>query len=118
MLVGALTLADFQMAIVNGIEWIIIIAIIVVVIFGAKKIPELARIFGKAPSEFEKARLEAKKELQKIKDSGTNPEHDPLQDREKLESVAKTLGIDYSKLSDDELRSAIRTEINKNRNEA
>jgi sec-independent protein translocase protein TatA len=118
MLVAALTLADLQMAIVNGIEWIIIIAIIAVVIFGAKKIPELARSFGRASTEYEKARLEAKKELQKIKDHGTTPEADPLQNREKLESVAATLGIDYSQMSDDELRSAIRTEINKNRNEA
>lgn len=117
MLVSALALADFQMAIVNAIEWIAIIAIIAVIIFGAKKIPELARTFGRAPTEFEKGRLEAKKELQKIKDSGPTPEADPQQ-REKLESVAKTLGIDYSQMSDDELRSAIRTEINKDRNEA
>ncbi len=118
MLVTALTLAALQMAIVNALEWIIIIAIIAVVIFGAKKIPELARTFGRAPTEFEKARLEAKKELQKIKDSGTTPEVDPLQNREKLESVAMTLGIDHSQMSDDELRSAIRTEINKSRNKS
>ena len=118
MLVYALALADFQMAIVNAIELVIIIAIIAVVIFGAKKIPELARTFGRAPTEFEKGRIEAKKELQKIKDSGTTPEADSLQNREKLESVAKTLGIDYSQMSDNELRSAIRTEINKNRNDA
>jgi sec-independent protein translocase protein TatA len=112
MLERALALADLQMAVVNAIEWIIIIAIIAVVIFGAKKIPELARTFGRAPTEFEKARLEAKKELEKIKDSATT-EPNPLQDRERLESVAKTLGIDHSQMSDDELRSAIRTEINK-----
>jgi len=111
MLVTALT--DLQMAIVNATEWIIIIAIIAVIIFGAKKIPELARTFGRAPTEFEKARLEAKKELEKFKDSGTSTEGDPLQDREKLESVAKTLGIDHSQMSDDQLRSAIRAEINK-----
>jgi Sec-independent protein translocase protein TatA len=38
-----INLADLQMAIVNVVEGIIIIAIIAVVIFGAKKIPELAR---------------------------------------------------------------------------
>ena len=46
----------------GGYEWIFIILIIVVIIFGAKKIPELARSFGKATSEFEKARILAKKE--------------------------------------------------------
>ena len=46
----------------GGYEWIFIILIIVVIIFGAKKIPELARSFGKATSEFEKACILAKKE--------------------------------------------------------
>ena len=36
----------------GGYEWIFIILIIVVIIFGAKKIPELARSLGKATSEF------------------------------------------------------------------
>jgi len=53
-------LADLQMAIVSAVEGMIIIAIIPVVIFGAKKIPELARSFGRAPTEFEKARLKAR----------------------------------------------------------
>jgi len=114
MLERALALTDLQMAVVNALEWIIIIAIIVVVIFGAKKIPELARTFGRAPTEFEKARLEAKKELEKVKNSATDIESNPVHDREKLESVAKTLGIDHSQMSDDELRSAIRTKVNNN----
>ena len=44
-------------------EWIIIILVIVVIFFGAKKIPELARSMGRATSEFQKARIEAKKSL-------------------------------------------------------
>ena len=43
-----------------GYEQIIIVVIIVgALIFGAKKIPELARTFGKAKGEFEKGRLES-----------------------------------------------------------
>ena len=53
--------ANMSMLIPGGYEWIFIILIIVVIIFGAKKIPELARSFGKATSEFEKARIQAKK---------------------------------------------------------
>ena len=36
-----------------GYEWIFIIVIIVVIFFGVKKIPELARSFGKATAEYE-----------------------------------------------------------------
>jgi len=48
----------------------VIIAVVVIgaLIFGAKKIPELARTFGKAKGEFEKGRLESEKELKDFKD--------------------------------------------------
>jgi sec-independent protein translocase protein TatA len=118
---NGIALTDLQMAIVNATEWIIIIVIIAVVIFGAKKVPELARSFGRATTEFEKAKIEAKKELQRVKDLGTtattatSTTATNVQDREKLESVANTLGINYSEMSDDELRSAIQAEINKDK---
>ncbi|MGB9002351.1 MAG: twin-arginine translocase TatA/TatE family subunit [Nitrosotalea sp.] len=47
---------------------IIIVVVIAVLIFGAKKIPELARTFGKAKGEYEKGRIEADKELREFKD--------------------------------------------------
>ena len=51
-------------------EWnvVIVILIIGVLIFGVKKIPELARTFGKAKGEFEKGRIESEKELKDFKD--------------------------------------------------
>ena len=117
-----IALTDLQMAIVNAAEWIIIIVIIAVVIFGAKRVPELARSFGRATTEYEKAKIVAKKELQRVKDLGTTATTTTsttatnVQDREKLESVANTLGINYSEMSDDELRSAIQAEISKDKN--
>ena len=87
-------------------EWIIIIALIVLVFFGVRKIPELARSFGKASAEFEKARIEAKRELQQLKSQGNIG-------REKLESIADSLGIDYTNKNDTELRAAIEIELNK-----
>ena len=56
-----------QFAGLGGWEIPLIIVLIVVVFFGVKKIPELARSFGKATAEYEKARIEAKKELQQLK---------------------------------------------------
>ena len=96
---------------VGGFEWIIIIVIVIVLIFGVKKIPELARSFGKASSEYEKAKIEAKNELQRAR----NKNVDSL-GREKLESIAETLGIDYTNKNDEELRIAIDAEINKSKN--
>ena len=100
---------NFLMQIPFGVEWIIIIIIIVVLFFGVKKIPELAKSFGKAKAEFEKAKLEAKRELEKYKNENPNV------GREKLESIAETLGIDYTNKNDEELKEAIEKEINKNK---
>lgn len=93
-----------------GFEWIFIIVIIVVLFFGVKKIPQLARSFGKASAEYEKAKIEAKRELQQIKNQQTSGSN-----REKLEAIADTLGIDYTDKDDDDLRIAIEAEINKDK---
>jgi sec-independent protein translocase protein TatA len=90
----------------GGLEWVIIIGLIVVVFFGVRKIPELARSFGKASAEFQKARIEAKRELQQMKTQGSVG-------REKLEAIADSLGIDYTNKNDEELRTAIEIELNK-----
>ena len=55
---------------IAGQEWIFVIIIAVVFIFGAKKIPELARTFGKAKGEFEKGKIEGDKDLNRFKEKG------------------------------------------------
>ena len=57
---------------IAGQEWIFIIIIAVVLIFGAKKIPELAKTFGKAKGEFEKGKIEGEKELKDFKDKASD----------------------------------------------
>jgi sec-independent protein translocase protein TatA len=63
---GLLPLTVDVLKFIVGIEWIILIVIVIILIFGAKKVPELARGFGRAKTEFEKAKVEAEKELQNI----------------------------------------------------
>ena len=59
---------DLVLQLPGGMEWIFIIVVIAVLIFGAKKIPELARTFGKAKGEYEKGKIEADKELKEFKE--------------------------------------------------
>jgi sec-independent protein translocase protein TatA len=54
---------------IQGPEIIILVIVIGVLIFGAKKIPELAKTFGKAKGEFEKGKIEADKELKDFKEN-------------------------------------------------
>ena len=53
---------------VAGYEFIWIIVIVGVLLFGAKKIPQLAKTLGKAKGEYKKGEIESDKELKKIKD--------------------------------------------------
>ena len=53
---------------VGGYEWVWIVVIVGVLLFGAKKIPELARTLGKSRGEFEKAKMEGDKELNDLKE--------------------------------------------------
>ena len=53
---------------VGGYEWVWIIVIVGVLLFGAKKIPELAKTLGKSKGEFEKGKMEGDKELNDLKE--------------------------------------------------
>lgn len=92
--------AIMQLGGLGGAEWIIIAAIIIALIFGFKKIPELARSFGRASGEFQKAKIEMRKEVERVKNTDTS-------ERDKLESIADKLGIDHTNKSNEELRDAI-----------
>lgn len=59
------TLLAFGMP--GGPEWIVIF-IIVLLLFGAKKLPELARGVGKSMGEFKKAREDFEKEITRSED--------------------------------------------------
>ncbi len=49
-------------------EIIVLVVVIGVLIFGAKKIPELAKTFGKAKGEFEQGKIEGDKNLKDFKE--------------------------------------------------
>jgi sec-independent protein translocase protein TatA len=104
-----------QLAGVGGIEWIIIIILFLALIFGSKKLPEVARGIGKATSEFEKAKIQMRREMEMVKTQSLDTIPNPNIDREKLEDVAEILGIDYSNKGDNVLRNAIDSEIRKTR---
>ena len=51
-----------------GIQEITLILIVILLLFGAKRIPELARAFGRASYEFKKAKETIKKEAEELTD--------------------------------------------------
>ena len=55
-----------------GMSEIVLILFVVVLLFGGKKIPELARALGRASHEFKKARETIEKEVEALKESAEN----------------------------------------------
>jgi sec-independent protein translocase protein TatA len=62
-----LFIPTFLLSLPGGGEWIIIV-LVVVLLFGAKKIPELARGLGRGIREFKDASQEIKREIESEKD--------------------------------------------------
>jgi sec-independent protein translocase protein TatA len=71
-------------------EIIVLVVVIGVLIFGAKKIPQLAKTFGKAKGEFEKGKIEGEKELKDFKEEIDNvAKEDVAKEDVAKEDVAK-----------------------------
>lgn len=83
---------DLPIVVAIGWQEILLVLLLVVVLFGAAKIPELARSFGKAKAEFEAGKRQGEREAG---------------DEAKLAREARDLGIDPAGKSADELRREI-----------
>ena len=99
--------------VVGGIEWIWIILLAGVLLFGSKKIPEVARAVGKAMGEFQKGRAEIEREISASTSAGfkTAPPSKSLTKTE-LQKAAAAVGIDATIKSEDELREEIKRKLN------
>ena len=99
---------------IGGSEWIIIVLLGLLLLFGTKKLPQISRSVGKAMGEYEKARELFRREMEEAAEKTRASTRFPnvvgpvATERNKLESIAISLGIeDYDKLSDEELRNLI-----------
>jgi sec-independent protein translocase protein TatA len=92
-----------------GYESLIVVVLAAgMLLFGSKKLPDLFRSLGRAKSEYEKAKLEAQRELGRIQsplDGGDTR-------RKSLEGIASKLDIlNPESLSDEELTQSIQRKI-------
>ncbi len=74
---------------ITGWEWIVIVAIVAaLILWGPKKLPELARAIGEAKKTFEKASKEVEETTKSLSQIETEPSSDDL-----LIETAQMLGI-------------------------
>lgn len=103
---------------IAGSEWIIIILLGLILLFGTKKLPQFSRTMGKAMGEFEKAKNTFRREMEEAAKPARSISRIPkitgpvATEREKLETIANSLGIaDYAGLTDEQLRTLISKRI-------
>jgi len=95
---------DIMPLFVMGYEWIWLVLVAGIVIFGAKKIPQIARALGRSQGEFEKGKIEGIKEAKELANSD---------DRIKLEKAAESLGIETEGKTDEQIRESINKSLSK-----
>ena len=93
-----------------GTPEIILIVLVVIILFGASKIPELARSLGKATGEFKKGKQDIENELSDIgKPAIANKSIE--QSSSKIKNMAKDLGILTEGKTDDQLLDEIQKKM-------
>ena len=92
-----------------GTNEIIMIFAVVVLLFGASKLPELARSMGSSMGEFKKAQRESELNLKEFEKSLK----EPVTPKSKVQETASKLGIDIRGKTDDQLLDEIQKSTEK-----
>ena len=95
-----------------GSEWIIIIFVALILLFGTNKLPEAGKKIGKIVGEYNKAKNNVQKQFKDYTESNSSDSNlsvnGPVQtERQKLEYMAKSLGVNIENKTDLELKQII-----------
>jgi len=106
---------DYALNII-GSEWIIIIFVALILLFGTNKLPEAGKKIGKIVGEYNKAKTEMQNQIKEYANPDTKENNmtidGPVQtERQKLEYMAKSLGINIENKTDSELKQVIESKF-------
>ncbi len=88
-------------------EDVLLILIVAFFLFGANKLPEMARSLGKATGEFKKAQIESENEIKQL--------NKPLNDKDsKIRNLAMEMGIYTENKTSEQLIEEIHSKLKSN----
>jgi sec-independent protein translocase protein TatA len=94
-----------------GSEWIIIIFVALLALLGTNKLPEVTKKLGRAVGEYNRTKTEIQSQLSGVASTNLNITAPVQNERQKLEFIAKSLGVDFAGKTDDELKKLIATKM-------
>ncbi len=100
-----------------GTEWIIIIFIGLILLFGTNRFPDVAKKIGKLVGEYSNAKNQIENEMKNSTNQNLQVSGPVKDERKKLEMMATQLEINYENKTDDELRKIIESKLGESRNE-
>lgn len=101
---------DYSLNII-GSEWIIIIFVAIIVLLGTNRLPDVAKKVGKTIGDYKKARDGVQTQFKDFNNHNIAVNGPVQNERQKLEMISKSLDVDFSNKSDDELRDLISSKI-------
>ncbi len=93
-----------------GTSELILVVIVVIILFGSSKIPELARSLGKASGEFKKAKQESELEMKDFEKS-IKESKSQVDKSSKIRTMASDFGIAIEGKSDEQLLDEIQKKM-------
>ena len=100
-----------------GSEWMIIIFVALILLLGTNRFPEAVKKIGKIVGEYKKAKDTVEKQMKDVTKENIEVSGPVKDERQKLDAMSKTLGIDSKNKSDEELRGIIKNKIGQPENE-
>jgi len=99
-----------------GTEWIIIIFIGLILLFGTNRFPDVAKKIGRLVGEYSNAKTQIENEMKGATNQNLQVSGPVKDERKKLEMMAEQLGIDYENKTDTELKKIIEDKIGQPKN--
>lgn len=104
-------MSDFSLNII-GNDWIMIALVALVLLLGTKRLPDASRKLARVMAQYDKTKNMVQNEIQKAKGEFSIDVSGPvMSERQKLETLAKSLGIEVTNKTDDDLRNMINSKL-------
>jgi sec-independent protein translocase protein TatA len=94
-----------------GSEWIIIVFVALLVLLGTNKLPEVTKKIGRVAGQYNRTKNELQSQLSGITNSNLSITAPVQNERQKLEFIAKSLGVDFAGKTDEQLKKIISSKM-------